>query len=232
MLKDGSINVKGKRENERSVQQMADEERIRVFLESFYRGAPEYLDRLEWDAVRDDVPIIRKNTQSVLRLLLEIKKPQTILEIGTAVGFSALFFCEYSAAHITTIENYEKRIPLAEKNFREAGMDSRITFLKGNAEDILPQLSGPYDMIFMDAAKGQYITFLPELKRLMHSGTVLAADNILQDGELLESRFAVERRNRTIHKRMREYLEAVTSDPELVTSIIPAGDGLAVSVRK
>ena len=208
------------------------EDRQSVFIDSFYRGNTGILDRIEADAVRDQVPVIRKGTQSVLRVLLEMKKPGTVLEIGTAVGFSAVFFCTWLDAHVTTIEQYEKRIPIAEKNFLEAGVADRITFLKGSAEAILPDLQGPYDFIFMDAAKGQYMTFLPEIMRLLPKGGILAADNVLQEGELLESRFAVERRDRTIHTRMREYLESVSGDDRLRTCILPSGDGMAISVRR
>lgn len=211
---------------------MINIERMNVFLDMFYPGNTDFLDVLEREALSSDVPVIRKGTQSVLRFLLEMKKPEAVLEIGTAVGFSAVFFCTWSRAHVTTIEQYEKRIPLAERNFERAGMSGRITFLKGDAADILPGLSGPYDFIFMDAAKGQYITFLPEIKRLLSPGGILAADNVLQDGELLESRFAVERRDRTIHERMREYLRAVSRDPEFYTAILPSGDGLALSLKR
>lgn len=209
-----------------------DFERLTVYIDSLYDGNTEILDAIEQEAIRDQVPVIRKSTQSLLRLILEMKKPETVLEIGTAVGFSAVFFCTWSEAAVTTIEQYQKRIPLAEQNFIRAGVADRITFLKGDACVILPELKGSYDFIFMDAAKGQYITLLPDIKRLLKSGGVLAADNVLLDGELLESRFAVERRDRTIHARMREYLRAVTSDPELVTSVLPAGDGLAVTVKR
>lgn len=211
---------------------MVIDERMAVFLDTYYPGNTEFLDLLEKHAIETDVPVIRKGTQSVLRFLLEMKKPETILEIGTAIGFSACFFCTWSEAKVTTIEQYEKRIPLAEENFRAAGLDRRITLLKGDAAGILPGLTGSYDMIFMDASKGQYITFLPEIRRLLKRGGILAADNVLQDGELLESRFAVERRDRTIHTRMREYLKAISEDPEFVTTILPVGDGLAVTVKR
>ena len=211
---------------------MIDEERLSVFLNSFYPGNTPYLEQLEKRCVSSGVPVIRRETQSVLRFLLEMKKPETVLEIGTAVGFSAVFFCTYSAAAVTTIENWEPRFYAAEETFRSAGVEERVTFLKGDALEILPRLEGVYDFIFMDAAKGRYRLFWPEIRRLLSQGGILAADNVLQEGELLESRFAVERRARTIHFRMREYLHEVSGDEDFVTTILPAGDGIALTVRK
>ena len=133
--------------------------------------------------------------------------------------------------HVTTIEKYEKRFDAARANFKRAGKEERITFLTGDAADVLKTLQGPFDMIFMDAAKGQYIHFLPEVLRLLAPGGLIVSDNVLRDGEILESRFAVTRRNRTIHARMREYLYTITHNPELDTTILPVGDGVALSVR-
>ena len=177
--------------------------------------------------------LINLFSPAILKMFLAVQKPERILEVGTAVGFSAILMAEYGRpdARITTIENYEKRFSTAEKNFRESGYADRITFLKGDAAEILKALEGPYDLIFMDAAKGQYLHFLPETLRLLGPGGVLISDNVLQDGDVIESRFAVERRNRTIHKRMREYLYELKHDPGLRTSIIPLGDGITVSVK-
>ena len=189
---------------------------------------------MEQEAIAGYVPVIRREMQSFLKVLLAVARPRRILEVGTAVGFSTLFLCEYGPedCRITTIENYAKRIPVARENFRKAGREEQITLLEGDAEDILKTLEGPYDLIFMDAAKGQYIHFLPEVLRLMEKGSILVSDNVLQDGEIIESRFLVERRNRTIHKRMRDYLYALKHDPRLVTSVIPLGDGITVSAMK
>ena len=134
--------------------------------------------------------------------------------------------------HITTIENYEKRIPIARENFRRAGKEDQITLIPGDALEVMKELSGPYDCIFMDAAKGQYIHYLPEVLRLLAPEGVLMSDNVLQDGDVIESRFAVERRNRTIHSRMREYLYELTHHEKLQTSLLPLGDGVALSVKK
>ena len=163
-----------------------------------------------------------------------MKKPLRILEIGAAVGFSAILMSEYmpEGGHITTIENYEKRIPIALENIKRVGRKEQITLLEGDALEIMKTLQGPYDFIFMDAAKGQYIQYMPEAIRLLAPGGVLVSDNVLQDGDIIKSRFAVERRNRTIHSRMREYLYQLKHDDRLQTSILPLGDGIALSVRR
>ena len=177
---------------------------------------------------------IRKETGALLKTLVALKQPRAILEVGTAVGYSALLMGRAMPAgcHLTTIEKYEKRLPIARENFRRAGMEDRITLLEGDAEEILAGLTGTWDFIFMDAAKGQYLHWLPMLLRLMPEGGVLISDNVLQNGDLIESRYAVERRNRTIHSRMREYLYALTHMEELETSVLPIGDGVTVSVKK
>ncbi|HIX59709.1 MAG TPA: O-methyltransferase [Candidatus Blautia gallistercoris] len=213
---------------------MIVDERMTVYINSLDTGNTPFLDALEQEAIAGYVPVIRREMQSFLKVLLAVARPRRILEVGTAVGFSTLFLCEYGPedCRITTIENYAKRIPVARENFRKAGREEQITLLEGNAEDILKTLEGPYDLIFMDAAKGQYIHFLPEVLRLMEKGSILVSDNVLQDGEIIESRFLVERRNRTIHKRMRDYLYALKHDPRLVTSVIPLGDGITVSAMK
>ncbi len=212
---------------------MITEERISTFINSFDAGNTPYLNELEEYALKTNVPIIRPQMQSFLKLLLAIKKPKQILEVGTAIGFSALLMSEYGPADckITTIEKYEKRIPIAKENFKKAGKDKQITLLEGDATEILKQLEGPYDFIFMDAAKGQYIHFLPDILRLMPEGGLLISDNVLQDGDVMESRYAVTRRDRTIHTRMREYLYELKHHEQLQTDILPVGDGVTVSVK-
>ena len=213
---------------------MIVDERIVTFINSLDTRNSEILETIEKEALASSVPIIRREMQSFLKTLLLIRKPMRILEVGTAVGFSALLMSEYApeGCRITTIENYEKRIPVALENFRRAGKEEKITLIEGDAAEVLKTLEGPYDFIFMDAAKGQYIHYLPEVLRLLPEGGVLVSDNVMQDGEVIESRFAVERRNRTIHARMREYLYELKHNDALVTSIIPLGDGAAVSVKR
>lgn len=209
------------------------DERTVAFINSLDKGNSLFLYELEKEALHMQVPIVRPQTQSLLRFLLTLVKPKRILEVGTAIGFSALLMSEAAPdAEITTIEKYDKRIPLAQENFRKAGKEERITLLKGDAAEILKTLDGPYDVIFMDAAKGQYIRFLPEAVRLLVPGGLLISDNVLQDGEVIESRYAVTRRNRTIHARMREYLYALTHSDDLQTTILTDGDGVALSVKR
>ena len=213
---------------------MVVEERLVTYINSLETGNTEILDEIEREALRSDVPIIHKEMQTFLKVFLAMKRPARILEVGTAVGFSAILMAEYNpgACEIITIENYEKRIPIARENFKRAGKESVITLLTGDAKEVLPTIEEPFDFIFMDAAKGQYIHFLPEVLRLLKSGGTLISDNVLQDGDIIQSRFAVTRRNRTIHKRMREYLYTLTHHEELTTAVLPIGDGITVSVKK
>lgn len=213
---------------------MIVEERLVTYINSLDTGNTPVLDDIEREALADAVPIIRKEMQSFLKLLLSMQKPMRILEVGTAVGFSAVLMATFAPENcqITTIENYDKRIPIARENFRRAGKENCITLLEGDAQVILPTLTDQYDLIFMDAAKGQYINFLPEILRLLAPDGTLVSDNVLQDGDIIESHFIVERRNRTIYKRMREYLYELTHNDELITAVLPVGDGITVSTRK
>lgn len=213
---------------------MIVDERIVTFINSLDTRNSELLETIESEARAADVPIIRREMQSLLKVLLLLKKPARVLEVGTAVGFSALLMSEYvpEESRITTIENYEKRIPVARENFRRAGKEGQITLIEGDAAEVLKTLDDPYDFIFMDAAKGQYIHYLPDILRLLPPGGCLVSDNVMQDGDVIESRFAVERRNRTIHARMREYLYELKHNDALTTSIIPLGDGVAVSIKQ
>ena len=212
---------------------MIVDERMTAYINSLDTGNTPFLCELEREAIKDHVPIIRREMQSFLKVLLQMQRPVNILEVGTAVGFSTQLFCEYAPeeARVTTIEKYEKRIPIAKENFRKAGKEEQILFLEGDATEILAKLEDTYDFIFMDAAKGQYIHFLPDVMRLLKVGGILVSDNVLQDGDIIESHYAVERRNRTIYKRMREYLYELKHDDRLMTSIIPIGDGATLSVR-
>ncbi len=209
-------------------------ERLTAYINSLEQGNTEILDQIEKEALDTYVPIIRKDMQSFLKMILLEKSPESILEVGTAVGFSSILMAEYDPAikKLVTIENYEKRIPIAKENFKRAGKEHVITLLEGDAAEILPTIKEPFDFIFMDAAKGQYLHFLPEILRLLKPGAMLISDNVLQDGDIIESRFAVTRRNRTIHHRMREYLYTLTHHEELQTAVLPVGDGITVSIKK
>ena len=195
---------------------MIVDERMRTYINSLDMGNTPFLEELEQYAIRERVPIIRREMQSFIKMFLAVNRPKRILEVGTAIGFSTLLMCEYGREdlQIVTIENYDKRIPIARENFRRAGLE------------------GSFDFIFMDAAKGQYINWLPDVMRLMKNGGVLISDNVLQEGDIIESHYLVERRNRTIYKRMREYLYELKHNPSLITSIIPLGDGVTVSVKQ
>ena len=211
---------------------MIVDERIVDYIRSLETRNSEILEMIEQEALKERVPIIRKEMQSFLKVLLLLKRPERILEIGAAVGFSALLMSEYAGngCRIDTIENYEKRIQKAEENIKRAGKEEQIHLLKGDAMEILKTLEEPYDMIFVDAAKAQYIAYFPEVMRLLNKDGMLISDNVLQDGGIMESRFAVERRDRTIHSRMREYLYLLKHDERLETVVV--GDGASVSVKK
>lgn len=216
-------------------------ERVQSYILSLSSNIPEYLDKLSESAREDNVPIIRPAMMDYMRTMLALHKPMTILEIGCAIGFSALLMREYAPdnCRIITIENYEPRISQAKENFEKFDGSNQITLLEGDAVEILSQMTlgrenvpeHGFDMIFMDAAKGQYINMYDDVKRLLRKGGLLLSDNILQEGDILESRYAVTRRDRTIHSRMRDYLWTITHDEALTTTIIPMADGIAMSVK-
>ena len=208
-------------------------ERISAYLDSLEQELPGELEGLESEALSEFIPILRKEEQSFLRTILLLKKPERILEVGTGTGFSALFMRYFipENAKIVTIESYEPRIQKAQAHFDAYG-NGQITLLFGDAEEILPTLSEPFDLIFLDAAKGQYPVLLPELLRLLRAGGVLLADNVLQQGMILDVREVVKQRDRSTHDRMREFLYELTHDPSLSTAILPMGDGMSFTVKE
>lgn len=212
---------------------MITEERMTSFLHSIYREDAEMIRIIEQEAKEQEVPIVRAETKELLKVLILNQRPKRILEVGTAVGFSAIYMSQYlpKDGRIDTIEKYEPRIQAAKRNFERTGTTDRIRLLEGDAADILKELNGSYDMIFMDAAKGQYIHFLPDVLRLLAAGGMLISDNVMQDGDVLESRYAVEKRNRTIHTRMRDYIYTLTHHDQLETVVLPLGDGVALSTK-
>ena len=210
-------------------------DRIVSYIHSLETSNSEILQKIEKCAIEENVPIIRKEMESFLRVMLKVKQPLNVLELGCAIGYSAILMSEYlpEGGHITTIENYDKRIVQAKENITAAGAESKITLLEGDAMERMAELtSESYDFVFMDAAKAQYINFLPEVLRLMKSGAILIADNVLQDGDIIESRYGIVRRNRTIHSRMREYMYEVKHMEGLETTIVPIGDGITMSVKR
>ena len=194
-------------------------ERVVAYINSLDCGNSDICNTIEKEAIADEVPIIRKEMGNLLKVLLQLVQPERILEVGTAVGYSSILMSENmpEKCTITTIENYDKRIPVARNNFKRAGKENVITLIEGDALEVLKTLEGPYDFIFMDAAKGQYINYLPDIKRILRKGGLLISDNILQEGEIVESRYAVTRRNRTIHTRIREYVYELTHTKDFVT---------------
>lgn len=234
---------------------MIVDENIVAYINSLEVDLPEYLNRLEKKALNDEVPIVRKEAQTLLRFFLQMKRPKQILEVGAAVGFSSSFMSEYMPENcrITTIEKVEMRIVEAKKNLSLARRANDITLMMGEALDALKLLNGgnpetkiemffpgnqeiplssQYDFIFMDAAKAQYMNFLPEIMKLLEPGGLFITDNVLQEGSIARSKYSITRRDRTIHVRVREYLYALTHMEDLETMILPVGDGMAISIRR
>ncbi len=203
---------------------------ITTYLHSLDSDGPLWLEQIRTYAEEAKVPVIRREMESFIKVLLNISQPGRILEIGTGIGYSALFMHSVlPEARITTIENYEPRL----KDCRRflAG-HPEITLLEGDGREILAGMTEPADLVFLDAAKGQYILMLPDILRLLPAGGILLADNVLQDGELIRSRYIVPRRQRTIHSRMREFLWEVRHCPELEATIIPMGDGIVLGIKR
>ena len=213
-------------------------DRLRTFLHALEGPAREGdypFDRLRLQAQEERVPLIRLEMERFLQVLLELKRPQHILEVGTAVGYSAMRMASFTSpdVKITTIENYEPRIEEARRNFAACPWSGRISLIEGDALQVLRTLDdNAYDFIFMDAAKAQYIHFLPDVLRVLKTGGLLVSDNVLQDGVILESHYAVERRDRTIYRRMRDYLKVLCRTEGLTTSVVPIGDGAAVTLKE
>ncbi len=208
--------------------------RISEYLHALEPDAEPLLKELRQYAAETEVPIIRIETESFIRTILNILKPKHILEIGTAIGYSSICMASACSADIITIESYDKRIPLAKNNISRAGLNDRVKLIEGDAGEVLKALADKgesFDFIFLDAAKGQYPVWLPDIMRLMHSGSVLLSDNVLQEGTVTESRFAIPRRERTTHERMREFLYTLKHDERLCSSVLNVGDGVSLSVR-
>lgn len=208
-------------------------ERIDEYIELLSKENSEYIERIREEALATDVPIIKRSSEAFMKSLLKIKRYANILELGTAVAYSTLIIAENSEAKITTVEKFEPRIKIAKENIKFSKFKDRIELICEDVDIVLKNLviqNKKYDFIFMDAAKAQYIKWLPDIKLLLEDEGVLFSDNILQEGSIIESKFAIDRRDRTIHKRLREYLRALTSDKNLTTSIIPIGDGVALSI--
>ena len=171
-------------------------------------------------------------TLEVIEKYLKNNKPQRILEIGTAVGYSAMCFSEFLAddGEIDTIERDEARIAEAKANIKNVGVDDKIHIYEGDAVEILPTLNYKYDMVFIDAAKGKYPFFLKEALRMLRPNGIIFADNILYKGYVMSD--YNKHKQRTAVRNLREYIKEVSENPNLETEILEVGDGLAISKLK
>ena len=207
-------------------------EQITQYLRSLIKENTGILKELEEKALKEYIPIISPEVAQLIRLLTEMTKTKKILEIGSAIGYSSILFGGFSDdIKITTIEMDEERANQAKENIRRSGMDKKITLLKGNALSVLDELAEEFDLVFVDAAKGQYNNFLPKCLKLLKPGGLLVSDNILYRGTVAETGF-IPRKHRTIIVNMKEYLKKISEDEKLTTSIIPIGDGVAVSLKR
>ncbi len=209
---------------------------ISHFLQAIEPEEDEVVSAIRRYAVKQHVPIIKSEVKQLLEVLLIIKKPKRILEIGTAIAYSSIIMSRYldDNGTMTTIERSDKMVLEARKNIKMAKKEDVITLLHGNAEEhlkILVDHKETYDVIFMDAAKGQYLAFLPFCLKLLKVGGLLISDNVLQNGLIAKSRYSVPRRQRTIHKRMRQFLWELNHHSQLKTSILPISDGLTISYK-
>ena len=209
-------------------------ERVGFYISSLTPDNSDFCECVGREAREAGVPVIRREAEGCLKMLLELKKPDRILEIGTAVGYSALIMAENTpdSCRIKTIEIGERDAAKAAANFEKAGLSARIELIKGDAAEILPSLNDTFDFVFLDASKGQYMNFFNAVKGILAPGGVVLSDNVLQGGDVLKPHFIIEQRDRTVHKRMRDFLYEITHDEDFVTSIVPVGDGMAVSVRR
>jgi predicted O-methyltransferase YrrM len=207
------------------------------YMEEYIRGLiferQGILKNMEDFARENGVPIVQKETGKFLEFMVSMKKPLRILELGTAIGFSSILMYEAAGTspHIVTIERDEKMIELAKLNLKKFNLEDKIEIKEGDCLEILEDLDEPFDLIFMDAGKGHYNHFLPHCLRLLKNDGIIIADNVLFRG-MVASNDLVKRRKITIVKRMRTYLDMVSNDKDLLTSVIPMGDGIAVTKRR
>ena len=212
-------------------------EKLVNYIHSLEPDRSELLENVRKEALAAEIPIIRDETAALLKCFITMLRPKRILEIGTAVGYSALTMAEVqpSDGSIITVENYEPRVKEAGKNISGSIYRDRIRLINDDAGKVIKSFAEngeKFDFIFMDAAKAQYIVWLPDIIKMLPKGAVLFSDNILQDGRIIESRYQVERRDRTIHSRMREYLFELKHNEMLETAILTDGDGISISVKR
>ncbi len=206
---------------------------IENYINSLYRQEDEQLIRMRAEAERLLVPIVTRDMERLLTTLCSLRRPKTILEIGTAIGYSALCFAKAAPeAQIITLENRERSVHKARANIREAGLEDRIRVIEGDAGETLAQVEGIFDLIFIDAAKGQYRRFFDLCEKNMVPGTLVVSDNVLYKGMPCDESYVPERRHKTIARRMDEYLSFLTADKRFETSLLAIGDGVAISYYK
>ena len=210
-------------------------ENEKEYLNSLIPKRSEFLEELRRLSALEDsyAPIVTRDTEQLLITLLALTKPRRVLEVGTAVGYSSIFMADNlpEDSRIITVERYKKHAEIAVDNIFRVGYEEKIKVIEGDAAEVLSWLDGGFDFIFLDAAKAQYIEFLPELLRLLNTGGILLSDNVLFHGMTGDDGNVI-RRKITIVKRLRMYLETITNHPLLTTSLIPIGDGVALSVKK
>ncbi len=206
---------------------------INDYIRNTIQKSEGILQELEDFAKENHVPIVHPEVAKLLQVLGMIKKPTRILELGTAIGYSSILLSEILEpdGKIDTIERYELMVERAKHNIKKAKLEDVINIINGDALEVLKYLNKQYDIVFLDAAKGQYPEFLPECLRLLSPGGLLISDNILYKGMIATDDLVV-RRKKTIVKRLRNYLDILCSSEDLETSIIPIGDGVALSYKK
>lgn len=209
-------------------------EELLDFMRTQQKKLPGELGKLEEEAHVAEVPVIPHETVVFLKFLLGQLQPERILEIGAAIGFSSSVMATTIGenAHVTTIDRFDVMIEKAKKNYERLGLTDKVTLLEGQAADILPELSGPYDFIFMDSAKSKYIEFLPECLRLLRKGGVLMVDDIFQGGTILLPDEEIPRGKRAIHRKLNEFLRVVMDHPDLTSTILPLGDGVILMTKE
>ncbi|HFX3761131.1 O-methyltransferase [Enterococcus faecium] len=209
-------------------------EELLDFMRTQQKKLPGELGKLEEEAHVAEVPVIPHETVVFLKFLLGQLQPERILEIGAAIGFSSSVMATTIGenAHVTTIDRFDVMIEKAKKNYERLGLTDKVTLLEGQAADILPELSGPYDFIFMDSAKSKYIEFLPKCLRLLRKGGVLMVDDIFQGGTILLPDEEIPRGKRAIHRKLNEFLRVVMDHPDLTSTILPLGDGVILMTKE
>ena len=189
------------------------------------------IEQIKEKALNEHIPIIMDDTLEVVGKILEDKKPERILEIGTAVGYSAIMFSKYliENGYIDTIERDEERIKEAKENVKDLNLEEKIHIFEGDAIEILPTLKGPYDVVFIDAAKGKYPIFLSEALRMLGNNGIIVADNVLYKGYVISD--YNKHKQRTAVRGLREFLKELNENENLTTQILEVGDGLAISKK-